>query len=131
MDLSVLERAVAARRVVDLRGLSASDLVAPYLFAEEIPAGADVLDCREAHHYAAWHYPGADRWDLADLATRFKQLDKTRRYILYCSFGVQSAYVAEAMQRAGYEAYSFKGGVRELKRYARGLGVPVPAFGEV
>lgn len=130
MDLAVLDRAVAARKVIDLRSLRAADLVQPYLFASDIPDEAVVLDCREPHHYQAWHYPGAERRDLTDLAARFKDLDKTRRYVLYCSFGVQSAYVAEAMQRAGYEAYSFKGGVRELKRYARDKGVPVPAFGE-
>ncbi|MGH7699485.1 MAG: tRNA uracil 4-sulfurtransferase ThiI [Gemmatimonadales bacterium] len=117
MDLGALDEAVAARKVVDLRSLQAVDLVAPYLFAEEVPDEAIVIDCREPQHYGAWHYPGAERRDLGDLAAQFKQLDKTRRYVLYCSFGVQSAYLAEAMQRAGYEAYSFKGGVRELKRY--------------
>jgi len=131
MDLTILDRAVADRKVIDLRGLRTADLVAASLFTQEIPEGTGVLDCREPHHFGAWHYPGAARWDLADLATRFKQLDKTRRYVLYCSFGVQSAYVAETMQRAGYEAYSFQGGVRELKRYARERGVPVPAFGDL
>jgi thiamine biosynthesis protein ThiI len=130
MDLAVVDRAVAERKVVDLRALAAADLVAPYLFADDLPESTMVLDCREPHHYSAWHYPGAQRWDLADLAARFKDLDKTRRYVLYCSFGVQSAYIAEAMQRAGYEAYSFRGGVRELKRYAGTKGVAVPAFGQ-
>jgi tRNA uracil 4-sulfurtransferase len=130
MNLAVLDEAVAGRKVIDLRALRAVDLVQPYLFATEILDEAVVLDCREPHHFQAWHYPGAERWDLADLAARFKDLDKTRRYVLYCSFGVQSAYLAEAMQRAGYEAYSFKGGVGELKRYAREKGVAVPAFGE-
>ncbi|HXF94835.1 MAG TPA: tRNA uracil 4-sulfurtransferase ThiI [Gemmatimonadales bacterium] len=127
MDLAVLEQAVAARKAIDLRSLRPVDLVQPYLFASEIPEEAVVLDCRDAHHYRAWHYPGAERWDPADLAARFKDLDKARRYILYCSFGVQSAYLAEAMQRAGYEAYSFKGGVRELRRYAEARGVVAPA----
>jgi thiamine biosynthesis protein ThiI len=128
IDLAVLDEAVAGRRVIDLRALTAVDLVQPYLFAAEVPDGAAVLDCREPHHYEAWHFPGAERRDLTDLAARFKDLDKTRRYVLYCSFGLQSAYVAEAMQRAGFEAYSFRGGVRELKRYAREKGVRVPSF---
>ena len=128
IDLAVLDEAVAGRKVIDLRALTAVDLVQPYLFAAEVPDGAAVLDCREPHHYEAWHFPGAERRDLTDLAARFKDLDKTRRYVLYCSFGLQSAYVAEAMQRAGFEAYSFRGGVRELKRYAREKGVRVPSF---
>jgi thiamine biosynthesis protein ThiI len=119
LDLRTLDEAVTARKVLDLRALTAGDLVAPYLFADEIPEGAAVLDCREPHHFRAWHYPGAEQWDLAQLAARFRQLDKTRTYVLYCSFGVQTAHLAEAMQRGGYEAYSFRGGVKRLMVYAR------------
>jgi thiamine biosynthesis protein ThiI len=119
MDLSVLDRAAATRKTLDLRSLSAVDLVRDYLFATEIPEGAVVLDCREPHHYAAWHYPGAVRRDLDDLLRRFRELDKARTYVLCCAYGVQTAYLAEAMQRQGYEAYSFTDGVRGLMRYAR------------
>ncbi len=126
VDLAVLDAAVAGRKVLDLRGLTAVDLVQPYLFADDLEDGAVLLDCREPHHYEAWHYPGAERWDLAQLAARFRELDKTRRYVLVCQFGVLSAYVAEVMQRSGYEAYSFKGGVRELRRYARDRGMAAP-----
>ena len=115
VDLSVLEAAVRARAVLDLRGLTAVDLVQPYLFIETIPAGAEVIDCREAHQYRAWHHPGAVHRDLSELAARFHELDKARTYVLYCAFGVQSAYLAELMQRAGYDAYSFKGGSTALR----------------
>ncbi len=127
VDLSLLDAAVAGRKVLDLRELRDVDLVQPYLFVTEIPDGAVVLDCREPHHFQHWHYPGAERRDIGDLAARFKQLDKTRTYVLYCSVGVQTAYVAEVMQREGYEAYSFKGGARPLMRYARERGLPVTA----
>jgi thiamine biosynthesis protein ThiI len=125
VDLSLLQHAVAERKTLDLRALQDVDLVQPYLFAAEIPDGAAVFDCREPHHFQHWHYPGAELRDIADLAAHFKSLDKTRTYVLYCSFGVQTAYVAEVMQREGYEAYSFKGGVRQLMRYAREQGLPV------
>ncbi|UCF40733.1 MAG: tRNA 4-thiouridine(8) synthase ThiI [Gemmatimonadota bacterium] len=124
VDLSLLQRAVAERKVLDLRALRDVDLVQPYLFASEIPEGAAVLDCREPHHFQHWHYPGAERRDIAELAAHFHRLDKTRTYVLYCAFGVQTAYVAEVMQREGYEAYSFKGGVRRLMQYAREQGHP-------
>jgi thiamine biosynthesis protein ThiI len=116
VDLSVLEAAVRDRRVLDLRTLEAVDLVQPYLFVSAIPDDAVVLDCREIHHFKAWHYPGAEQRDLEDLATHFRKLDKERTYVLYCSFGVLTAHLAEIMQREGYEAYSFKGGVRQLRR---------------
>lgn len=118
VDLAVLDAAVAERKVRDLRGLEAVDLVQPYLFATEIPDGALVLDCREPHHYRAWHYPGAERRDPAELTARFKKMDKTRTYILYCNYGVQTAHLAELMQREGYEAYSFKGGLRGIMEHA-------------
>ncbi len=118
MDLGVVDGAVRARKVLDLRALEPVDLVRPYIFADEVPDGAVVLDCREPHHYGAWHYPGARRYDLDDLGAEFRRLDKAAKYILYCTYGVQTAYLAEVMQRAGYESYSFRGGVTGIKRYA-------------
>ncbi len=125
VDLSLLTEAVARRKVLELRSLEAVDLVQPYIFKADIPDDAVVIDCREPHHYRAWHYPRAVHRELDDLATRFRELDKTRVYVLYCSFGVQSAYVAEVMQREGYEAYSFRGGIRQLTAYAASRGYPV------
>jgi thiamine biosynthesis protein ThiI len=119
IDLSALERSVVDRKVIDLRALQAVDLVQPYIFATTVPETAAVFDCRDESHYREWHYPGAVRRDVDDLAAHFRQLDKARAYVLYCPFGVQSAYLAEVMQREGYEAYSFKGGTRALMAYAR------------
>ncbi|HEX9728075.1 MAG TPA: tRNA uracil 4-sulfurtransferase ThiI [Gemmatimonadales bacterium] len=118
MDLHVLDAAVGDARVLDLRALADADLVAPYLFAAEIPDAARVIDCRPPGAFAAWHYEGATQWDVADLATRFKELDRKGTYVLYCGVGVLSAHVAEMMQAAGYDAYSFRGGVCALQRYA-------------
>src|SRR2546430_13135847 len=70
VDLAVLDEAVAARKRLDLRALTATDLVQPYLFAADIPDGAVVFDCREPQHYEAWCRPGAERWDPVDLAER-------------------------------------------------------------
>jgi len=119
MDLAVLDRAVAQRKTLDLRALEPVDLVQPYLFTEDISAESVVLDCREEHLFRHWHYPGAERMDLDRLAGGFRKLDKRQTYVLYCSFGVQTAYVAELMQRHGYDAYSFRGGVKALMQYAK------------
>jgi thiamine biosynthesis protein ThiI len=129
VDLVALDGAVAERKVLGLRKLRAVDLVRPYLFTESIADGAIVLDCRESHHYKAWHYPGAENWDVNELAARFTDLDKEKTYVLYCAFGVLTAHVAEAMQRAGYEAYSFKGGSRGMMRYAKEQGIAASPMG--
>ena len=126
IDLDLLRQTVADRKVLKPRELRAVDLVQPYLFAESIAEDAVVIDCREAHHYKAWHYPGAKHRDINDLAARFTDLDKEKTYVLYCAFGVLTAHVAEAMQRAGYEAYSFKGGSRGVMRYGEGKGAKAP-----
>ncbi len=126
VDLRVLTRAVAERRVLDLRALRPVDLVQPYLFTEHVRHDAVVIDCREAHHFAAWHYPEAQRRDISELVGGFRELDKDRTYVLYCSIGVLSAHVAEVMQRAGYEAYSFKGGAGALRRHAEQREVAAP-----
>lgn len=123
MDPAVLERAIATRKTLDLRALTPADLAAPYLFIEEIPAGATIIDCRPAAHYRAWHVKGARHMEEWELLRDFKRLDRDSRYVLYCAHGIQTAYLAERMQRHGYEAYSFRGGVRGVMRYAETKGL--------
>ena len=93
-------------------------LVEPYLFIDRIPEGAVVLDCRPPHQFRAWHYPGAEQHAPHDVATRLKQLSKERTYVLYCEYGVQTAHLAELLQRVGYEAYSFRGGAPGLRAWS-------------
>jgi thiamine biosynthesis protein ThiI len=112
----VLDHAIETRRVLDLRSLHSSDLVSPYLFTDEIPPDAVVLDCRPLAHYRAWHYRGAVHKDEWDLLRSIPELDRDRTYVIYCTHGLQSAYLAEQMQRRGIEAHSFRGGAPALRR---------------
>lgn len=123
LDLTVVDRAVADRKVLDLRDLTSTDLVAPYLFTRVIPDDAVVLDCRPRAEYRRWHLPGAERRDEWELLRKFRTLDRDRHYVLYCGHGIQSAHIAERMQQAGYEAYSFRGGVKGVKEWAAGRPV--------
>ncbi len=122
-ESGILERAVTGRRVLDLRELDARDLVEPYLFADRVPAGATVIDCRAGPLYRAWHYPGAEHREADEVVERAGELEKERTYLLYCDHGVQSAQLAEILQRAGFEAYSFRGGTRGLRRWASEEGI--------
>jgi tRNA uracil 4-sulfurtransferase len=123
MDLSVLERAVAGRRTLDLRALTPSDLAAPYLFVDTVPDQAVVIDCRPAAQFEAWHLKGARHMEEWELLRDFRRLDREPTYVLYCAHGIQTAYLAERMQRHGYEAYSFRGGLRGVMQYAREKGL--------
>jgi thiamine biosynthesis protein ThiI len=118
LDLTVLDSAAADRRTVHLRELDASELVMPYLYASEVPLDAVVIDARTPTQHETWHYPGAVRRDFWDIMQSFKLLERDRVYVLYCEFGLKTAQLAEKMQSAGYEAYSFKGGVKAIREYA-------------
>ncbi|HUG39174.1 MAG TPA: tRNA uracil 4-sulfurtransferase ThiI [Longimicrobiales bacterium] len=118
LDLSILEAAVAERKVLDLRTLTPTDLVAPYLFTEEVPGDAVVLDCRPEAQYRAWHLAGSEHRDEWELLQGFPKLDRGPRYVVVCARGIQSAHIAEKMQRAGYEAYSFRGGAAAARKWS-------------
>jgi tRNA uracil 4-sulfurtransferase len=122
LDLAVLDAAVAARRILDLRRLQPADLVAPYLFTDTIAEGAQVFDCRPLAQFRAWHLPGAEHRDEFELLHEFHRLPRDPTYVLYCAHGIQTAYIAEKMQRAGYEAYSFRGGLRGVMKLAESRG---------
>jgi thiamine biosynthesis protein ThiI len=119
VDLALLEEAVRTRKSLDLRALGAAELVEPYVFIDRVPEGAEVVDCRPAHQFAAWHYPGARRAAPADVLEGVRELSKERTYVLYCDVGVQTAPVAEILQRLGYQVYSFRGGTRGIARHER------------
>lgn len=126
LDAALIEKAVAGRKVLNLRALTPMDLVAPYIFTDTIPEGAVVLDCRTEQEYRAWHLPGAERRDEWDLLKEARRLDKDRTYVLYCAHGTQTAHLAERLQREGVEAYSFRGGVRGVRRWAEeSAGAPI------
>jgi thiamine biosynthesis protein ThiI len=84
-----------------------------------------VIDCRPRAQYRTWHLKGAEHREEWEVLRDFRQLDRERTYILYCTHGMQTAYIAEKMQRAGYEAYSFRGGLRGVIEYARQKGLNV------
>ena len=130
VDLRVLSAAVTEREVLEPRALDLSDLVGSHLFVSEIADEAVVIDTRDPNSYLEWHWPGALQHDHDDLFRGFGELDRDRTYVLYCGEGIISAHVAERMQAKGYEAYSFRGGVRGLRQYEReGTGVEAKADG--
>jgi tRNA uracil 4-sulfurtransferase len=123
LDLAMLERAVRARRVLDLRRLQPTELVEPYLFTSDVPDNAVVIDCRPLPQYRVWHFPGAQHRDELELLRSFSKLDRAPTYVLYCAHGIQTAYIAEKMQSAGYEAYSVRGGLRGIMKVAQERGI--------
>ena len=118
VEAGVLRNAVGQRRSIKLHKVNAADLVEAYLFIDDIPDGAVVLDVRGEPDWEDWHYPGALRRDYWDLVDRLPGIDRDRTYVLYCDAGTQAVFAAEQMQRNGVEAYAFRGGTRALRQRA-------------
>lgn len=122
VDPAPLDAAVAGRETLDLRALEPGDIVGSSLFVSEVAEDAEVVDTRPAEAFEAWHWPEAVRRDYEELSRGFGELDREKTYVLYCNEGVRTAYLAERMQARGFEAYSFRGGVRALRRHAERTG---------
>ncbi len=119
LDPGLIEDAVAARKVLDLRGLTAAELRDDYLWVDSPPADAHPIDCRPPQQDDGWRFPGALRVlpdDFSDLAPTLK---KDARYLLFCDNGVQSGQFADILQTAGFEAYALRDGTKAMRRRAR------------
>lgn len=127
LDPQVLGKAVEEAKRVKLQALNQADLMLPYLFTDEVPEGATLVDCQAPHHFEAWRVEDAPHFDPLRLLNEPKLLDKSGKYVLYCGQGTQSAQVAEVLQQLGYEAYSFRGGTKALRRYLEESRQPVEA----
>lgn len=108
----ILER----RRLVDLADIDARSLRSDYLFTEEVPEDATVIDCQPPRMFEHWHLPGAINLPPEAVVRELRRFDKRQTYILYCTFGTQSAHLAEIMQQLGYQAYALPGGSSRLRR---------------
>ncbi|WP_274425646.1 tRNA uracil 4-sulfurtransferase ThiI [Chelativorans sp. YIM 93263] len=116
MDGSALHNALSNLRQIDLGAVTASDLQTDYLFVDDVPENAEVIDCQPPAHYKQWHLPGAVNRSPESVIHDLKSLDKRQSYVLYCPFGTQSAHVAEIMQQYGYQAYALRGGIGAIRQ---------------
>ncbi len=116
MDFTILTDAVEGAKIYDMFDVTDADVAQHSVFIEEIPQNAIIIDCQPESLYDDWHVAGAENYSAGRLMGNLRNLKKTQPYVLYCPFGTQSAVLAERMQKAGYEAYSYKGGIKQLKR---------------
>jgi thiamine biosynthesis protein ThiI len=118
LDPKLLKDLVAARTVWRLRNLPPEALGPSGLETSNIPEGATVLDLRPAYAWKAWHYPGSLRLDFPQALEAYPSFDRGRPYVLVCEVGLKSAALAEKMQQAGFRAWHFGGGIRDLMALA-------------
>ena len=119
IDLSILDKQFAERKIVNLIEWNVNNLIASNVFKDVIPEHAVVIDCQSEDLFEQWHHDSAVRWDFYELLAQFKTLAKDKTYLIYCTFGTQSAVLAEKMQREGYEAFSLRGGIKTITSSCR------------
>ena len=68
--------------------------------------------------YRAWSYPGALHLDFGRALEAWPSFARDRTYVLVCEVGLKSAHLAERMQEEGFQAFHFRGGIKELMALA-------------
>lgn len=106
---------------IDTIDLSSWQPKATTAAATAIPEGAAVIDLRASSYFRHWHFPGARNLRPDAINDGLKDHDKAVPLVLYCSFAVESGFIAEQLRAKGYDAKSFAGGSSALHRYAAGL----------
>ena len=87
-----------------MRECTIADLAAAH------PNGATVVDVREPVEYLGGHVPGAIPMPMAQVGDRLREIPKTGPGYVICASGNRSKASADQLERAGFEAYSVKGG---------------------
>jgi rhodanese-related sulfurtransferase len=85
--------------------------VVPQVPAAEVPADAYLLDVREADEWAAGHVPGALHIPLGELNARYLEIERAGPLYVICRSGNRSAYAAQALAGAGWQAHNVADGM--------------------
>lgn len=83
---------------------------------EMVKNGAVLLDVRLESEHKNAHLPGSINIPLYLLRIKARELDKDKRYIVYCDTGRRSSSAAYLLNERGYDALYLEGGLRGLSR---------------
>lgn len=95
--------------------------VSPAEAADLVGAGAILLDVREQDEWDAGHAPQATHLAMSELNARAGELPRDAQLVCVCHVGGRSSVVAEALNRAGWQALNLTGGMRAWQA----AGLPV------
>lgn len=71
----------------------------------------EIIDVRETMEVMSGKIPEAIHIPLGELQNRFKELDKTKEYIIVCRSGNRSGVATQFLQAQGYDASNMVGGM--------------------
>ncbi len=120
IDASIVDKLASSIKRYSLRDAKA--LIESFdrrldLEIDHVPENSIVLDLRDEEKYREWHVKGAIRVDLHEVENVVQKLGTDKTYVLYCSSGITSKYVASILRSRGIRAYSLN-----LRRYAQMIG---------
>lgn len=98
-----------------IRGISTAELIG---LKNEIEAGNCLLmDVRERHESESEHIPLSVLMPISEVDRRWKELDPSRRIVLYCRSGSRSARVAQFLASKGFSDIGIlEGGLNRWER---------------
>jgi len=88
-----------------------SDDVQPSVLSTDLPAEVFLLDVREDDEWAAGHAPEAVHIPVGTLNERAVEIPQDRDVYVICRSGARSAYAAQALVGAGWQAVNVADGM--------------------
>lgn len=86
--------------------------VHPSIARTMLETGYSLIDVRYSEEYDEHHIPGATLIPLYELRNRVHELDKSKKYIVYCHGGSRSAIATLVLTQNQYDVVSLEGGIR-------------------
>jgi len=86
-------------------------LAVPEVLSTYLPAEAYLLDVREDDEWTAGHAPDAVHIRLGELGARAAEVPRDREVYVICRTGNRSAYAAQALVGAGWNAVNVADGM--------------------
>jgi rhodanese-related sulfurtransferase len=84
----------------------------PAVSADEVPAGAYLLDVREGAEWAAGHAPDAHHLPMMEIPARLAEIPVDQDVVVVCRVGARSAQVVSYLRRLGRDnARNLDGGM--------------------
>lgn len=86
--------------------------VHPNVAKTMLETGYSLIDVRYSEEFDEHHIPGANLIPLFELRNRMGELDKSKKYIVYCHGGARSAVATLILTQNQLDVVSLEGGIR-------------------
>ncbi len=119
----------SAKDPVNFAGFVAEDILtgkSDVVYADAIPADAQVVDVREPDEHELGAIPGAVNIPLGQLRSRLNEVDKTRLVVTYCQVGLRGYLAERILKQKGFRAANLSGGWLAWKMFHREPKKPAP-----